>query len=206
MSLDPQAQAMLAAYSGMPAIDFAQLTASAYRAMLAAGGGSGGGFAAGDQIAGEEDWIIPASGARCPPASTGRPATALSRLQCSFTAAASSRADSIRMRTCADAWRSVRKRWCCRSITGSHRKRVFLPLPTMRATRLAGRTRTHAIYARGLVQLQWQATARAETLPPSRPSNCVIATCPLRISCCSIRSSIARSSIIRMSRLATAIS
>ncbi|QIE26800.1 Acetyl esterase (plasmid) [Caballeronia sp. SBC1] len=66
MSLDPQAQAMLAAYSGMPAIDFAQLTASAYRAMLAAGGGSGGGFAAGDQIAGEEDWIIPASGGPLP--------------------------------------------------------------------------------------------------------------------------------------------
>src|SRR5476649_2118938 len=58
MSLDPQAQAMLAAYSGMPAIDFAQLTAPVYRAMIAAGGG----FAAGDQIAGEEDWIIPASG------------------------------------------------------------------------------------------------------------------------------------------------
>jgi len=58
MPLDPQAQAMLAAYSGMPAIDFAQLTAPVYRAMIAAGGG----FAAGDQIAGEEDWIIPASG------------------------------------------------------------------------------------------------------------------------------------------------
>jgi len=58
MSLDPQAQAMLAAYSGMPAIDFAQLTAPAYRAMITAGGG----FAAGDQVASEEDWIIPASG------------------------------------------------------------------------------------------------------------------------------------------------
>ncbi|NPT58614.1 alpha/beta hydrolase [Paraburkholderia elongata] len=55
MALDPQAQAVLAAFAGMPALDFAQLTVPAYRAMLAAGGG----FAPGDAIAAEEDLLIP---------------------------------------------------------------------------------------------------------------------------------------------------
>lgn len=55
MALDPQAQAVLAALAGMPPLDFAQLTAPAYRAMLAAGGG----FAPGDAIAAEEDLMIP---------------------------------------------------------------------------------------------------------------------------------------------------
>lgn len=55
MALDPQAQAMLAAFAGMPALDFTQLTAPAYRAMIAAGGG----FAPGDTIAAEEDLLIP---------------------------------------------------------------------------------------------------------------------------------------------------
>lgn len=59
MALDPQAEAMLAAFAGMPAIDFNQLTAPAYRAMLAAGAG----FAPGDPVAAEEDLSIPASGA-----------------------------------------------------------------------------------------------------------------------------------------------
>ncbi|MFM0175057.1 alpha/beta hydrolase [Paraburkholderia sediminicola] len=60
MALDPQAQAMLAAFAGLPALDFTQLTAPAYRAMIAAGGG----FAPGDAIAAEEDLLIPtASGA-----------------------------------------------------------------------------------------------------------------------------------------------
>jgi acetyl esterase len=39
MALDLEAQAVLAALAGMPPLDFAQLTAPAYRAMLAAGGG-----------------------------------------------------------------------------------------------------------------------------------------------------------------------
>ena len=55
MALDPQAQALLAAFAGMPALDFTQLTAPAYRAILAAGGG----FAPGDPVAGEEDLLIP---------------------------------------------------------------------------------------------------------------------------------------------------
>ncbi|CAE6735385.1 alpha/beta hydrolase [Paraburkholderia haematera] len=55
MALDPQAQAVLAAFAGMPPLDFAQLTAPAYRAMLAAGGA----FAPGDAIAAEEDLMIP---------------------------------------------------------------------------------------------------------------------------------------------------
>ncbi|MFM0643739.1 alpha/beta hydrolase [Paraburkholderia bryophila] len=55
MALDPQAQALLAAFAGMPALDFTQLTAPAYRAILAAGGG----FAPGDPIAAEEDLLIP---------------------------------------------------------------------------------------------------------------------------------------------------
>jgi acetyl esterase len=55
MALDPQAQAVFAAFAGMPALDFAQLTAPAYRAILAAGGG----FAPGDPIAAEEDLTIP---------------------------------------------------------------------------------------------------------------------------------------------------
>lgn len=55
MALDPQAQAVLAAFAGMPPLDFAQLSAPAYRAMLAAGGG----FAPGDPIAAEEDLTIP---------------------------------------------------------------------------------------------------------------------------------------------------
>ncbi|MGF7130131.1 acetyl esterase [Paraburkholderia sp. EB58] len=58
MALDPQAEALLAAFAGTPAIDFTQLTAPAYRAMIAAGGG----FAPGDQVAAEEDLSIPASG------------------------------------------------------------------------------------------------------------------------------------------------
>ncbi|CAE6728831.1 Carboxylesterase NlhH [Paraburkholderia domus] len=55
MALDLQAQAVLAALAGMPPLDFAQLTAPAYRAMLAAGGG----FAPGDTVAAEEDLMIP---------------------------------------------------------------------------------------------------------------------------------------------------
>ncbi|MFM0076065.1 alpha/beta hydrolase [Paraburkholderia sediminicola] len=55
MALDPQAQAVLAALAGMPPLDFAQLSAPAYRAMLAAGGG----FAPGDPVASEEDLMIP---------------------------------------------------------------------------------------------------------------------------------------------------
>ncbi|MCA3790563.1 MAG: alpha/beta hydrolase, partial [Burkholderia sp.] len=35
MPLDPQAQALLAAFAQAPAIDFAQLTVPAYRASLA---------------------------------------------------------------------------------------------------------------------------------------------------------------------------
>ncbi|WP_321910072.1 alpha/beta hydrolase [Burkholderia cepacia] len=58
MPLDPQAQALLAAFAQAPAIDFAQLTVPAYRASLAAGGA----FAPGDAVAAEEDWQIPASG------------------------------------------------------------------------------------------------------------------------------------------------
>ncbi|RKE39863.1 acetyl esterase [Paraburkholderia sp. BL23I1N1] len=54
MALDPQAQALLAAFAGMPPLDFAQLTAPAYRAMLAAGGA----LAPGDAIAAEEDLMI----------------------------------------------------------------------------------------------------------------------------------------------------
>ena len=38
MPLDPQAQALLAAFAQAPTIDFAQLTVPAYRASLAAGG------------------------------------------------------------------------------------------------------------------------------------------------------------------------
>ncbi|MEZ0603771.1 alpha/beta hydrolase [Paraburkholderia sp. IW21] len=55
MALDPQAQAMLAACAGMPALDFAQLTAPAYRAMIA----TGAGLTPGDQIAAEEDLVVP---------------------------------------------------------------------------------------------------------------------------------------------------
>ena len=55
MALDLEAQAVLAALAGMPPLDFTQLTAPAYRAMLAAGGG----FAPGDAIASEEDLMIP---------------------------------------------------------------------------------------------------------------------------------------------------
>ncbi|MFL9944700.1 alpha/beta hydrolase [Paraburkholderia agricolaris] len=55
MALDPQAQAVLAAFAGMPPLDFAQLTVPAYRAMLAAGGG----LAPGDSVAAEEDLTIP---------------------------------------------------------------------------------------------------------------------------------------------------
>ncbi|CAB3669506.1 Carboxylesterase NlhH [Paraburkholderia sediminicola] len=55
MALEPQAQAVLAALAGMPPLDFAQLSAPAYRAMLAAGGG----FAPGDPVASEEDLMIP---------------------------------------------------------------------------------------------------------------------------------------------------
>ncbi|WP_455731775.1 alpha/beta hydrolase fold domain-containing protein, partial [Burkholderia stabilis] len=58
MPLDPQAQALLAAFAQAPAIDFDQLTVPAYRASLAAGGA----FAPGDAVAAEEDWQIPASG------------------------------------------------------------------------------------------------------------------------------------------------
>ena len=58
MALDPEAQAVLAALAGMPPLDFAQLTAPAYRAMLAAGGG----FAPGDPVASEEDLMIPTTG------------------------------------------------------------------------------------------------------------------------------------------------
>ncbi|MBF5011671.1 alpha/beta hydrolase [Burkholderia pseudomultivorans] len=58
MPLDPQAQALLAAFAQAPAIDFDRLTVPAYRASLAAGGA----FAPGDTIAAEEDWQIPASG------------------------------------------------------------------------------------------------------------------------------------------------
>jgi acetyl esterase len=55
MALDLEAQAVLAALAGMPPLDFTQLTAPDYRAMLAAGGG----FAPGDAIAAEEDLMIP---------------------------------------------------------------------------------------------------------------------------------------------------
>lgn len=55
MALDPQAQAVRAAFAGMPPLDFAQLTVPAYRAMLAADGG----FAPGDSVAAEEDLTIP---------------------------------------------------------------------------------------------------------------------------------------------------
>ncbi|MFM0395779.1 alpha/beta hydrolase [Paraburkholderia phytofirmans] len=55
MALDPQAQAVLAAFAGMPALDFTQLSAPAYRAMIAAGGA----FAPGDKVAAEEDLLIP---------------------------------------------------------------------------------------------------------------------------------------------------
>ncbi|CAE6913191.1 Carboxylesterase NlhH [Paraburkholderia nemoris] len=58
MALDPEAQAVLAALAGMPPLDFAQLTAPAYRAMLAAGGS----FAPGDPVASEEDLMIPTAG------------------------------------------------------------------------------------------------------------------------------------------------
>jgi acetyl esterase len=58
MALDPQAQAVLAAFAGMPPLDFAQLTVPVYRAMLAAGGG----FAPGDAVALEEDLTIPTAG------------------------------------------------------------------------------------------------------------------------------------------------
>lgn len=58
MALDPQSQAVLAAFAGMPPLDFAQLTVPAYRAMLAAGGG----FAPGDPVASEEDLTIPTAG------------------------------------------------------------------------------------------------------------------------------------------------
>ena len=53
MPLDPQAQALLAAFA--PTIDFAQLTVPAYRASLAAGG-----VRPGDAVA-AEDWRIPLS-------------------------------------------------------------------------------------------------------------------------------------------------
>ncbi|MFM0227803.1 alpha/beta hydrolase [Paraburkholderia dipogonis] len=55
MALDPQAQAVLAAFAGIPALDFTQLSAPAYRAMIAAGGA----FAPGDTVAAEEDLLIP---------------------------------------------------------------------------------------------------------------------------------------------------
>jgi acetyl esterase len=55
MALDPQAQAVLAAFAGTPALDFTQLSAPAYRAMIAAGGA----FAPGDTVAAEEDLLIP---------------------------------------------------------------------------------------------------------------------------------------------------
>lgn len=55
MALDPQEQAVRAAFAGMPPLDFAQLTVPAYRAMLAADGG----FAPGDSVAAEEDLTIP---------------------------------------------------------------------------------------------------------------------------------------------------
>jgi acetyl esterase len=55
MALDPQVQAMLASFAGMPALDFTQLTAPAYRAMI----GAGSGFAPGDTIAAENDLLIP---------------------------------------------------------------------------------------------------------------------------------------------------
>lgn len=58
MPLDPQAQALLAAFSAAGAIDFDQLTVPSYRAILAAGAA----FAPGDAIAAEEDWRIPAAG------------------------------------------------------------------------------------------------------------------------------------------------
>ena len=56
MPLDPQAQALLAAFAQAPTIDFAQLTVPAYRASLAAGG-----VRPGDAVAAEEDWRIPLS-------------------------------------------------------------------------------------------------------------------------------------------------
>jgi acetyl esterase len=58
MPLDPQAQALLAAFAEAGAIDFDQLTVPGYRASLAAGAA----FAPGDAIAAEEDWRIPAAG------------------------------------------------------------------------------------------------------------------------------------------------
>ncbi|MDR8727979.1 alpha/beta hydrolase [Burkholderia pseudomultivorans] len=60
MPLDPQAQALLAAFAQAPAIAFDRLTVPAYRASLAAGGA----FAPGDAIASEEDWQVPAPGRR----------------------------------------------------------------------------------------------------------------------------------------------
>jgi len=57
MALDPQAQAMLDAFAAMVKLDLSQLTMPAYRAMV----GAGGVFAAGDEIAAEEDWAVPTS-------------------------------------------------------------------------------------------------------------------------------------------------
>ncbi|WGS54040.1 alpha/beta hydrolase [Paraburkholderia sp. D15] len=55
MALDPQAKALLDAMAALPALDFTQLTAPAYRAMLAAAGS----LAPGDAVASEEDLRIP---------------------------------------------------------------------------------------------------------------------------------------------------
>jgi len=57
MALDPQAQAMLDAFAAMFKLDLTQLTMPAYRAMV----GASGVFAAGDEIAAEEDWTVPSS-------------------------------------------------------------------------------------------------------------------------------------------------
>ncbi|WP_179405125.1 alpha/beta hydrolase [Burkholderia guangdongensis] len=62
MPLDPQTQALLAAFAQAPAINFDQLTVPEYRAIVAAGGA----FAPGDAVAAEEDWRIPASGGTLP--------------------------------------------------------------------------------------------------------------------------------------------
>lgn len=55
MALDPQVQTMLAAFAGMPALDFTQLTVPAYRATI----GAGSAFAPGDTVAAENDLLIP---------------------------------------------------------------------------------------------------------------------------------------------------
>ena len=149
MPLDPQAQALLAAFAQAPTIDFAQLTVPAYRASLAAGGA----FAPGDAVAAEEDWRIPLSDRQLsarlyrPAADGPLPLTVFFHgggfVSCGIDTHANPAA----------ALPPGRARSCCRSTTGLRPRHASRRPRTTHATRCAGLLPARAISARAPVRL-----------------------------------------------------